>query len=117
MEIDDKLLIGFLEKVINSGRFDPEMGLYFTKEQAGQVRNMKLEIFPDDHQPAHFHVKSRDNSIDAKFLLASGEFLSGTITSRDKKAIEEYYHITKVKQRLFEVWEKFHGELNTKKSG
>ena len=31
MEIEDKLLIGFLEKVINSGRFDPVLGFFCTK--------------------------------------------------------------------------------------
>jgi len=117
MEIEDKLLIGFLEKVINFGRFDPELGFYFTKEQVGKVRKMKLEIYPNDHTPPHFHVKSNDKSIDAKYLLADGEFYSGTISTRDGKAIEEYYNIPQVRQRLFEVWEKFHGKFNTEKAG
>lgn len=109
MEIEDKLLIGLLEKIINYSRIDPELGFYYTKEQAGIIRNMKLEIFPNDHKPPHFHVKSNDKSIDAKFLLASGKFLSGTISSRDERAIEEFYSNPQVKKRLFEVWEKFHG--------
>ncbi|PKP01668.1 MAG: hypothetical protein CVU11_14560 [Bacteroidetes bacterium HGW-Bacteroidetes-6] len=114
MEVNDILLIKFLEKVVNSGRYDPELGLYFTKEQVAKYRNMKLEIYPNDHPPAHFHVKSRDKSIDAKFRLDSGEYMSGKITNQDKKAIFEYYNIPQVNQRLFEIWEKFHGDSNQK---
>lgn len=76
--------------------------LYFIKQQMGIVRNMKIEMYSNDHNPPHFHVKSTCGSIDAVFGLYDGIYIKGTINSNDKKRIEEYYvHCHK---KLIDFW-------------
>ena len=42
------------------------------KEQIATIRNMKIVIY-SDHNPPHFHVKSKDNKINAKFKIENCE--------------------------------------------
>lgn len=34
-----------------------------------RIGNIKIEIFPGDHDPPHFHVRYPDNKINARFSL------------------------------------------------
>jgi len=63
-------------------------------------------IYSNDHLPPHFYVKSDDLKIDAKFLITTGEYLSGEISSKDVKKVKAFYFSQKGKMTLEMVWKK-----------
>ncbi len=71
---------------------------------------MKIEIYSNDHNPPHFHVKSKDGSINAVFRLDNCELIKGTIQSKDRKRIEAFYDDEKVKVLLKNTWNKSKGD-------
>lgn len=79
------------------------------KQQIGKIEHLEVHIYSNDHNPPHFHVKSNDLKINAKFLLKNGEYLSGEISPRDTKKIKAFYHSAKGKIVMELVWRKFHG--------
>lgn len=48
------------------------------KGRVGNKDNLQFYIFLNDHEPPHFHVKTKDGSIDAKFLIKVCSLLGGT---------------------------------------
>lgn len=77
-----------------------------TRERIATIGNMQIIIYSNDHNPPHFHVKSRDNEIDAKFKIENGEYISGIIDSNGKKRIKAFYNDIKVKSRMESIWNK-----------
>lgn len=100
------LLLQYLESYINRTMYHPGWGIYFIKELVEQVRNMKIEIYSNDHNPPHFHVKSKDRSIDAVFRLDNCEMIEGVIGSKDKKRIEAFYNDERTKDLMKKMWNK-----------
>jgi hypothetical protein len=84
MEVLEKLEKS-LNRYINYTQVNENWGVYFIKEQIARIRNMKIEMYSNDHNPPHFHVKSNDNSINAVFSLHDCSFIKGDIKSKDKK--------------------------------
>ncbi|MEM8763467.1 MAG: DUF4160 domain-containing protein [Bacteroidota bacterium] len=105
MEIKD-LIEKELERYINKTMYHTEFGVYFIKELVAKVRNMKIEIYSNDHNPPHFHIKSRDNSIDAVFRLDNCDFIKGSIGTRDRKRIEAFFEDEKTKILMKKMWNK-----------
>ena len=101
-----KLLEIELERYINRTVYHPEFGVYFIKELVDRVRNMKIEIYSNDHNPPHFHVKSRDGSIDATFRIDNGVYIQGSIDGKDRKRIDAFYNDERVKNLMKEMWNK-----------
>lgn len=66
---DEQLFKKELEKYLNKTIVREDGVFYFIKELVGRIRNLKIEIYSNDHNPPHFHVKSPDKSIDATFRL------------------------------------------------
>lgn len=112
MEIKDSLQTQ-LEKYINKTMYHPEWGVYFIKELVSQIRNMKIEIYSNDHNPPHFHVKSKDNSINTTFRLDNCEFIQGSINIKDQKRIEAFFEDEQTKVIMKEMWNK--SKDNTRK--
>lgn len=77
-----------------------EMFLIEIKQLVAKVNGLKIEIYPDEHPPPHFHVKSPN--IDASFNIENCNLLKGKIEDRDKKKIE-YWH-KHAKPLLIEIW-------------
>ncbi|MFC4740367.1 DUF4160 domain-containing protein [Flavobacterium ponti] len=77
-----------------------------TRERIGTLGNMQIMIYSNDHNPPHFHVKSRDRTIDAKFKIENGEYLSGTIDTKGIKRINAFFNDIKVKSRMEAIWNK-----------
>jgi hypothetical protein len=71
-QIEEIILLPIIEYYINVDIESIEKGLI--KERVITIRNMEIIIYPNDHNPPHFHVKSKDNEIDAKFLIIDGTF-------------------------------------------
>ena len=77
-----------------------EMFLIEIKQLVAKVNGLKIEIYPDEHPPPYFHVKSPN--IDASFNIENCNLLKGEIEGRDKKKIE-YWH-KHAKPLLIEIW-------------
>ncbi len=61
---------------------------------------LKIEIYPKEHAPAHFHVKYND--LDASFEIESCELITGSISNKDCKIVQ-YWH-KRAKNSLIEIW-------------
>lgn len=76
------------------------------KERIGKINDLEIHIYTNDHNPPHFHVKTRKKNIDAKFSIETGEFLSGTISTKNIKRVMAFYNSPKTKLVLERVWNK-----------
>lgn len=77
-----------------------------TKERVQKIDNLEVVIYSNDHIPPHFHVKSRDLKIDAKFSIEKCELLSGEINSKNLKKINAFYQSPKGKLVMETIWKK-----------
>ncbi len=82
----------------------PDVLGYEVKQNVGRIRAMLLEIYTNDHNPPHFHVRSLDGKIDAKFTLSDCTLLSGEVSRTDMKRIQAYFDFQK--NMMNEVWNK-----------
>ncbi len=64
------------------------------------VRGIKIEIFPMEHTPPHFHVKSAN--IDASFRIDNCMRLNGSISHKEELAIRYWWQ--RAKPHLIGVW-------------
>lgn len=65
-----------------------------------KVNGLKIEIYPNEHAPPHFHVKSPN--INASFTIENCEKLEGNINSNDLKKIKFWHKSSK--QLLISKW-------------
>jgi hypothetical protein len=79
------------------------------KEEIDRVRDMRVIIYPNDHNPPHFHVKSKNGDVDAKFRIDNGEYISGLISGKDLKRIDAFYNSDKAQIILKDVWNRYQG--------
>jgi hypothetical protein len=77
-----------------------------TKERVTTFDDLQVIIHSDDHEPLHFHVKTKDLNIDAKFKIEDCELLSGSISAKDLKKIKAFYLSPKGKIVLTTIWNK-----------
>jgi len=81
----------WLNRYLNKGVIWPDGSVGFTKELIGKVKSYKIEMYPNDHNPPHFHVKSRDGSFDACFTLDDCSLLKGEVGRDDYKRIRAFF--------------------------
>jgi hypothetical protein len=72
----------------------------FGRALVERLNGLRIEIYPREHAPPHFHVRAND--IDAAFSIEDGSLLYGSIDRRAQDLIE--YWFLKAKPRLIEVW-------------
>lgn len=77
-----------------------------TKERVDTINDLNILIFSNDHNPPHFHVKSNDLKIDAKFKIENCDLISGEISSKYLKRIKAFYDGPKGKMVLQTIWNK-----------
>lgn len=104
-DINEIILTPILEKYFSQDLNILLLG-YETRERLATLGNMQIIIYSNDHDPPHFHVKSKDRKIDAKFKIENGEYISGEIDSNGKKRINAFYNDIKVKTRMESIWNK-----------
>jgi len=76
------------------------------KEGVAKIDDLEIIIYTNDHNPSHFHVKTRERNIDAKFSIETGEYLSGEVDSKNLKRIKAFYLSPKTKILLEIIWNK-----------
>lgn len=101
MDIYSKIL----ELILNT-YFSNQFFRNTEKERVGTVRNMQIIIYSNDHNPPHFHVKSKNGDIDAKFKIKDCSYLSGQIGGKEIKKIEQFYQDQKVQILMNKIWNK-----------
>ena len=77
-----------------------------TKERVNTVDDLQVIIYSNDHDPPHFHVKTKDKRIDARFKIENCELMSGQISAKDLKKIEAFYLSPKGQIVLTTIWNK-----------
>lgn len=77
-----------------------------TKERVASIDDLQVIIYSNDHNPPHFHVKSKNLKINAKFKIEDCELISGKISAKDLKKIKAFYLSTKGKMVLDLIWNK-----------
>lgn len=90
-----------LENLLNSGWYvwgDGE--LINAKQLVAREKGLKIIIYPDEHAPPHFHIKSAE--ISATFTIAECERLNGTITWKDEDLVKYWHKI--FKNKLITAW-------------
>lgn len=97
-------LTKYLDRYINETVVNSLIGVYFTKKQVAKIRNMKIEIYANDHNPPHFHVKSNDLSINATFRLDNCSLINGQLSSDDLKRINAFYNDTYTQSIMRKMW-------------
>jgi hypothetical protein len=109
-DIFEKILTPVLDNYMNIDFDFPNKSLDIhniqTKERVKTIRNMKIIIYSNDHNPPHFHVISNDNSVNAKFTLDTCQLLSGDIETKDIKRIEAFHKDPKTIIVLTKIWDK-----------
>ncbi len=77
-----------------------------TKERVATIDDLQVVIYSNDHNPPHFHVKTKNLKIDAKFKIENCELISGEINTKDLKKIKAFYLSPKGKMVLELIWNK-----------
>ena len=76
------------------------------KERIATIKDLRVIIYSNDHNPPHFHVISKDYKINAKFLIENCELISGEMKSKDLKRIKAFYKSPKTKMVMEMIWNK-----------
>ncbi len=92
----------WLRRFINNTIVWPDGTVVEVKELVGQVRNIRIEMYPNDHNPPHFHVKTKCGTIDAKFKLVDCSLLSGDVNRKDFKRIKAFHN--DFQEELWKYW-------------
>ena len=92
-----RTLADLLETHLDSTKVLPDGKVYKIKRYIASVGGLRIEVYPKDHkhQP-HFHVISKQRSINARFDLASLELInlkSGKIKQDDIKKIQNFFKL------------------------
>jgi hypothetical protein len=104
--IFEKILTPILEYYMSAPIDDLQKRLIVPKERIATIRNMHIIIYSNDHNPPHFHVKSKDKSINAKFTIDGCRFISGTISSKEVKRIKLFHSDIKTQIIMKKIWSK-----------
>lgn len=97
-----QVYLNYDDAVINELLINPDL---IKKERVDKIGDLEILIYTNDHNPPHFHVKTKERSVDAKFLIATGEYLSGDIDSKNLKKVKAFWLSPKAKM-LMEIWNK-----------
>ncbi len=109
-DIMEKILKDLLTYYLGLGDISLEKHLkeanLATKERVTTINDLQVIIYSNDHNPPHFHVKSKDLKINAKFEIETFNHLSGEISSKNLKKIKAFYLSPKGKIVLDIIWNK-----------
>lgn len=83
-----------LELHLDSTQVSPDGSVYKVKRFIASSGDLKIEVFPKDHTPEHFHVTSKQRGIDARFDLNTLDLISmkrGSIKDKDIRKIMDFF--------------------------
>ena len=99
--------IGEMEEILFillNGNFSvwEDGSLYSIRQLVSMQNGLKIEIYPNEHPPPHFHVKCGD--INVSFSIEDCKLLEGKLDGRRIALIEWWYKRSKTK--LVDIWNK-----------
>ena len=74
---------------------DGESFLIETKQLVARLNGLRIEVYPNEHPPPHFHVKSPN--VNASFTISDCSKLTGFISGSDEKKIQFWHRSAKSK--------------------
>jgi len=90
-----------LETLLSGGFSVWEDGsLYEIRQLVERVHGLRIEVFPREHAPPHFHISG--GGIDATFSITNCEHLYGKIGRREKALVEWWYG--RSRETLITAW-------------
>jgi Domain of unknown function (DUF4160) len=111
--IEEKILTPILEYFMSIVDIDSHIDNSRIKERIETIGRMQIIIYSNDHEPPHFHVKSKDNEIDAKFTIKDCTYLSGKIEAKDFKRVQTFHRDIKTQKVMEMIWNKKHNTGTT----
>lgn len=105
MEILEKILTPVLEYYMTAP-YEYAVKNLIGKERVATIKNMQIVIYSNDHNPPHFHVFSKDKSINAKFTIENCTLLSGEISTKDIKRVQAFHADMKTQVIIKKLWDK-----------
>jgi hypothetical protein len=72
-----------------------------SKQCVDKLDGLRIDIYPDEHPPPHFHVKSPE--VNASFAIDDGRLLTGTASPSAIRKIKYWHSLATI--RLIEVWD------------
>jgi hypothetical protein len=85
-----------LETHLDSTQVLPDGTVYKTKRFIASTGDLRIEVYPKDHNPPHFHVISKQRGIDARFDIETLNLINtkqGTIRENDVRKIQNFFKI------------------------
>jgi len=101
-----------LETHLDSTQVLPDGTVYKIKRFIAATGDLKIEVYPKDHKPKHFHVISKQRKINARFdidTLAHINNKQGSISFGDIKKIQNFF---KTHPRQLEFLKNEHASLS-----
>ncbi len=92
----------FLNFIFISTSVLPDGTVVEKRELVDRVQNLKIEIYPNEHPPPHFHVRCPQFNVSVN--IQTGEIIKGDLPKNARKKIA-YYHRIK-KHKLIAIWNK-----------
>jgi hypothetical protein len=84
-------LADVLETIFKSGLAVGEDGRFNQiRARVADVRGLRILVYPNDHDPPHFHVVGSD--FDAKFTISACDLISGNVDGRRRAIVEWFLH-------------------------
>lgn len=83
-----------LEIHLDSTQILPDGRVYKIKRFIAATGDLRIEVYPKDHDPSHFHVISRQRGINARFDIRTIELVNmkeGKIKKDDIKKIQDFF--------------------------
>lgn len=83
-----------LETHLDSTQVLPNGTVYKIKRFIASTGDLKIEVYPKDHEPEHFHVISKQRKINARFDIKTLDHINnkqGSISSSDIKKIQNFF--------------------------
>jgi intein/homing endonuclease len=81
----------WLSHFVNNTVVWPDGTVIEIKTLVNKVRNLRIEMYSNDHNPPHFHVKTKCGTINAKFKLEDCSLLSGEVDTKDYRRIKAFH--------------------------
>lgn len=64
----------------------------FVRQLMGAIDGVSFHLYANDHNPPHFHIKTKDGRIDASLRIDDCSLLNGTpLSSKDEKRVERFW--------------------------
>ncbi len=96
-----------LEQWIDTTAIWTDGRVYKIKGLVDSINDLQINVWPDDHNPPHFHVKSTQRNINATFFLDTLELRTdsvNTITNKDVKKIQAFFSLEPMRKKLYEKY-------------